>query len=130
MDKTRAVRVVVQDGADLRDRNVQGTIEIHGGVAPDFAADAVAVDHVTGVSGQKSQDLEGLWREMNQTSVAPQLAGRWVELECAEPQRGWSCCHDIALDRGLALAAVDKIGLRQKSCLCGCAITVSSQIIA
>ena len=61
-------------------------VEIDRGLAPDFAAEAVAIDHLAGVARQHSQDLERLRREADERAVAPQFTCVLVELEDPEAQ--------------------------------------------
>ena len=89
LDEAGTLGVVVEGGANLRDADVQRAVEIDGGFAPDFAAEALPLDHLAGAPRQDSQDLERLRREPDKRAVAPQFTGALIELEDPEAQ------HDL-----------------------------------
>ena len=86
LDEARGVGVVVEDRADLGDADVEGAVEVDGGLAPDLAAQTVAIHHLARVACEQRQDLERLRGKADQRPAAAQLARALVQLEGPEAQ--------------------------------------------
>ena len=78
LDKPRTVGVIVERCPDLRDTNIQRSVEIDRGLAPYLTPNPVAIDHAARVPRQQLQDLERLRRKPDQAAVPPKLTGRCV----------------------------------------------------
>ena len=86
LDEAGGVGVVVEDGADLGDADVEGAVEVDGGLAPDLAAQTVAIHQLARVAREQRQDLKRLRRKADQSPVTAQFARAIVQLEDPEAQ--------------------------------------------
>src|SRR4029079_10030838 len=81
LDEARRLGVVAQDGADLRDTEVEAAVEVDVGLlAPDLAADLLAGDRLSRAAGEEGEDLERLRREVDRLPSPAEVAALRVEL--------------------------------------------------
>ena len=87
-DEARARCGIAQRLANLVHRGIQAVIEIDEGVGgPDFFAQLVARDHLTGILQQGSENLKRLFQKPDASAVLAQLSGGEVDFKNAKSQK-------------------------------------------
>src|SRR5208282_3554847 len=85
LDESRARCGIAERLAYLVYRGIQAVIEIDEGVGrPDFFAQVVAGDNLTGILQQGSEDLKGLFLKPDASAVLAQLSGVQINFKNAK----------------------------------------------
>src|SRR5216683_1607034 len=98
--EARAFRGIVERFAEPHDGGVQAVIEVHEGITgPKVALQLFASDHFTAAFQKESEDLTGLFLELDADAMLAELPGAEVELKNAE-------AHRVDRQRGLVHVAI------------------------